>query len=408
MNLNNKWKKTAAVLALVCMTGCGAKGLEGDFAEMADTENVETRDNQQDVSSLGEVQAEAGQMKKDELTLLPELFDGTGMRIWNGKGNTLLALKEDTLYLYDVESARIKARAETELSDAAVLYPCKDGYFAIDWTIKGEPEAETLDDGSMLMEVDGAVEYLGIFFDDSLKETRKILLNDIVENPECDVWTVSSDGSMLGYYDPWDGLNLYDLNSQKKQNLLKVEMEETGARLLGINALFFEEGKSGIVFTGQTDQNGSTFASWGRISMDGTGFENHMMERDFGTAVGYHDGKLLIGEDSIFYKGGVAFVDVETEKAVYYTDIDRDLPISGPYFSADGTVFATAALDTEQMEISIYSTADFSLLYKETIKDDREEMFYRSPQICLFPEIQTCIVSMGGHNDIPQKTVLLI
>ena len=81
--------------------------------------------------------------------------------------------------------------------------------------------------------------------------------------------------------------------------------------------------------------------------------------------------------------------------------------MSGPYFSADGTVVATAALDTNQMEISIYRTADFSLLYKEVISDDMEEMFYRSPQICLFPDFKTCIVCMGGHNDIPQKAVLL-
>jgi hypothetical protein len=47
------------------------------------------------------------------------------------------------------------------------------------------------------------------------------------------------------------------------------------------------------------------------------------------------------------------------------------------------------------------------LLYKEVIRDDREEMFYRSPQICLFPELRACIVCMGGHNDIPQKAVLL-
>lgn len=55
----------------------------------------------------------------------------------------------------------------------------------------------------------------------------------------------------------------------------------------------------------------------------------------------------------------------------------------------------------------VCQTADFSLLYKEVIRDDREEMFYRSPQICLFPELRACIVCMGGHNDIPQKAVLL-
>ncbi|MDE7414759.1 MAG: hypothetical protein K2N44_00285 [Lachnospiraceae bacterium] len=59
------------------------------------------------------------------------------------------------------------------------------------------------------------------------------------------------------------------------------------------------------------------------------------------------------------------------------------------------------------MEITVWSTADFSILYKEVIQDDREEMFYRSPQVCLFSDLRVCIVCMGGHNDIPQNAVLL-
>ena len=211
---------------------------------------------------------------------------------------------------------------------------------------------------------------------------------------------------MLGYYDQWNGLNLYDFSSQKKQKLLNPE-EMMESNLLNIDALFFEEETNDLIFTGQTNLNGSTVESWGRIGMDGTGFENHILECDFGMAVGYHDGKLLIGEDSIIFKGGMAFVDTKIGDAVFYTDIDRTLPVSGPYFSADGTVVAAAALDTNQMEISIYRTADFSLICKEVISDDREEMFYRSPQICLFTDLKTCIVCMGGHNDIPQKAVLL-
>ncbi|MDE6053033.1 MAG: hypothetical protein K2G55_04570 [Lachnospiraceae bacterium] len=72
----------------------------------------------------------------------------------------------------------------------------------------------------------------------------------------------------------------------------------------------------------------------------------------------------------------------------YKTYIKSTLPVSGPFFSADGTVFATAALDTNQMKITVWSAADFSILYKEVIQDDREEMFYRSPQVCLFSDLR--------------------
>lgn len=398
----DKWMKTIAIiLAVSCMAGCAAKDIDSQAVETVGIESMESGDGWQNLSSSGDFTMADEQTERGEIKLNPELFDGHSIKIWNGKGNTLLALKEDTLYLYDVASARIKAKSEVQLSDIASFYPYRDGYFVIDQIIKGEPAGEALDDGTTMMAIENDdLEYWGIFYDDALNEIRKIALNDIVENPGPDTWAVSDDGSMLGYYNLWDGLNLYDLSSQKKQNLM-------GGIDGDINALFFEKGKRNMIFTGQTFQGNKTLASWGRIGMDGTGFENHIMEQDFGAAVGYRDGKLLIGDGSIFFKGGMAYVDSETGEVVYHTDIDRSLPVSGPYFSEDGTVFATAALDTQQMEIAIYNTTDFSLIYKEMIRDDREEMFYRSPQICLFPELQACIVCMGGHNDIPQKSVLL-
>ena len=399
-------KLVIVMLAAICMAGCSARDSEGQSLGMVNTESVETNDNLEELSQTGDLMMEGGQTKKGKAELNSELFDGLSVRVWHGKGNTLLVLKADTLYFYDVASAQIKAKVETELSESATFYPCKDGYFAADRIMKGGA-AEELDDDPMMVEVDDDdMECLGIFYNDSLKETQKISLGDIEENAAWGLWAVSFDGAMLGYYDQWSGLNLYDLNSQKKQKLLNPE-EMMELNLLNIDALFFEEETYDLIFTGQTNLNGSTAASWGRIGMDGTGFENHILERDFGLAVGYHDGKLLIGEDSIFFKGGMAYVDTETGETMYYTDINRALPVSGPYFSADGTVVATTALDTNQMEISIYRTADFSLLYKEVISDDMEEMFYRSPQICLFPDFKTCIVCMGGHNDIPQKAVLL-
>lgn len=399
-------KLIIGILVVVCMAGCSAENSEEQSLSVVSAEITEINNNLEELSQTEDSMMEDGQTKKGKLELNPELFDGLSVRIWHGKGNTLLVLKEDTLYLYDVASAQIKAKVETELSESAAFYPCKDGYFAVDRIMKGGA-AEELDDGSVMVEVsDDDIECLGIFYNDSLKETRKISLGDIEENAAWGLWAVSFNGAMLGYYDQWNGLNLYDLNSQKKQKLMDSE-EMMGLNLLSIDALFFEEGTNELIFTGQTNLNGNAVASWGRIGMDGTGFKNHILERDFGMAAGYHDGKLLIGEDSIFFNGGMAFVDTKTGEAVFYTDIDRALPVSGPYFSADGTVVAAAALDTNQMEISIYHTAGFSLLYKEVISDDREEMFYRSPQICLFPGIKTCIVCMGGHNDIPQKAVLL-
>lgn len=202
-------------------------------------------------------------------------------------------------------------------------------------------------------------------------------------------------------------MNLYDIGSRKKQKVTDLWTSENNIDLLGASALFFDEDDSHIVFCGQTNQNGTSVPSWGLVGIDGKGYENHIMQYDLGTATGYSGKKLLFGEDSLFFGGGMGVIDTKTGKAVYNTEKVSSLPVSGPFFSDDGSVYATAALDTTRMEIAVWRTSDFSLLHKEVIEDDREEMFYRSPQVCLFPELRACIVCMGGHNDIPQKTVLV-
>ncbi|MDE6221830.1 MAG: hypothetical protein K2G51_15645 [Lachnospiraceae bacterium] len=407
--MKNKLTKTViTILTAACMTGCGAEHFAGQHLEGMKTEYVEAAFAYENMSQTRD-EVLPKQQGTDIQPLNTELFDGNAVRIWKGKENTLLAQKEDTLYLYDVVSAQIKAETQTEHWNWVDVYPYKDGYCAIGQIIKGKPNEDTASGGGPMMMVaeEMDVECMSVFYDDSLKEMRKVSLFDIVENAEVAVWSVSPDGAMLGCFDQWEGLNLYDIQNQKKVNLLEPGDEGKCPELLTIDAMFFDADNSQVVFTGQTNQNGRTVASWGRIRTDGTGLENHILQHNLGMASGYGDGKLLLGEDSIFFKGAMGFVNQETGEAVYKTDLKGALPMSGPFYSDDGTIFATAALDTNQMELTVWRTQDFSPLSKEVIQDDREEMFYRAPQVCLFPEIRVCIVCMGGHNDIPQKAVLV-
>ncbi len=233
------------------------------------------------------------------------------------------------------------------------------------------------------------------------------MLNDLVEHADIAVWSVSPDGTMLGCYDLWKGLSIYDLQGQKISNPIKAWDSDSDQEIIGVNAIFFDADNSHVVFTGNTERDGRTAVSWSRCGIDGTGLETHTLKCDLGAPTGYVGKKLLFGEDSIFFLGGMGVVDTETGEEAYKTDIKDALPISGPFFSDDATVFATVALGTNHMEVSIWQTKDFSLIHKEVIRDEREDMFYRSPQICLFPGLRGGIVCMGGHNDIPQKSVLL-
>lgn len=418
--VKNRWiKNMILILMAASMAGCGrgnqemqtayGKGGEtsGTQAINVQAESVQAADIQATNAQALSTQTENAPKDKEAQALNTELFDTSGMHIQNGKGNTLLALKGDTLYLYDVTTAQIRAETKTEKWDMVNFYPYRGGYCAIGYVRKEKPMAAGTQAAFVVEEVsDEDMECFGIFYDDSLKEKSRIRLDGIVQNAAADVWGVSPDGTVLGYYDHWEGLNLYDLEDGKKQRLLDVWTKESGSEFLSVNAIFFDE-DGGVVFSGQSDQNGSTVPAWGRIGRDGTGLEKHILKQDLGSAAGYGGGKLLLGEDSIFFTGGVALADTETGEAVYKNDWDSTLPVSGPFFSADGTVFASAAMDTDKIELAVYRTADFSLLYRETIRDEREELFYRRPQICLFPELQVGIVCMGGHNDIPQKSVLV-
>ena len=408
--MKNKWIKTLAVtLAVVCMAGCGVKDAAGPLSEGVMAKEAEYGQNLAEKGATETKTAPKGSQDKRAAALNGELFDGRSIQIWKGKENTLLALKEDMLYLYDAVTAQIVAQTKTEEWDMLDFYSYKDGYCAIGVPKSGLPYADAEKAGEQMVgfSFEGEMGCLCIFYDNVLKETRRMVLNDIVPTAALAEWTVSHDGTMLAYCDNWEGMNLYDLNSRKKQKVTDLWTSENNIDLLGASALFFDEDDSHIVFSGQTDQNGTTVPSWGLVGIDGKGYENHILQYDLGTAAGYSGGKLLFGEDSLFFEGGMGVIDTKTGKAVYNTEKVSSLPVSGPFFSDDGSVYVTAALDTTRMEIAVWRTSDFSLLYKEVIEDDREEMFYRSPKVCLFPELRACIVCMGGHNDIPQKTVLV-
>ena len=408
--MKNKWIKTLAVtLAVVCMAGCGVKDAAGPLSEGVMAKEAESGQDLAEKVSAETKAASKGRQDKRAAALNGELFDGRSIQIWKGKENTLLALKEDMLYLYDAVTAQIVAQTKTEEWDMLDFYSYKDGYCAIGVPKSGLPYADAEKAGEQMVgfSFEGEMGCLCIFYDNVLKETRRMVLNDIVSTAALAEWTVSHDGTRLAYCDNWEGMNLYDIGSRKKQKVTDLWTSENNIDLLGASALFFDEDDSHIVFSGQTDQNGTSVPSWGLVGIDGKGYENHIMQYDLGTATGYSGKKLLFGEDSLFFGGGMGVIDTKTGKAVYNTEKVSSLPVSGPFFSDDGSVYVTAALDTTRMEIAVWRTSDFSLLYKEVIEDDREEMFYRSPKVCLFPELRACIVCMGGHNDIPQKTVLV-
>lgn len=433
----NYWKFAGAVLIISCIfAGCGRKIDDGMDEQEESVKEVEL--------SVGAADAEAVPTLPDSscLAQLPDsqdknfsqvselnrdLFDGSNMQLWDAGDERLIVLKEDTLYLYDVTKGSILAQGKTEQWFLLNVYPCNDGFCiigSIDNHIQDENGGNNENNGNngsdgkkpfftVVEEADDFITCLAVFLDESLQERDRLVLNDIVEYPDAGVWTPFPDMSGLAYFNLWDGLCFYECDTKITRQLIDFSDSGTGAftardsDLLAIDALFFDEGGEGLVFTGDTVQGNITAESWGRINLDGTGFENHIFEKNAGIATAYKNGKLLLGENSLTFEKRMAYVNVATGEEKYGTNVEGGYTICGPFFSDKGEAFAVTDIgDGNQAVLTIYSGADFSEIYREVIKDEKEEYFYSSPKIYLFDKLRVCLVCMGGYG-IPMKSFLI-
>lgn len=320
-----------------------------------------------------------------------EELDGMVTNLWYGKDCILMVNKESTLYLYDVQRGEIVQKKDIQVGDNAGVYPYNEGYCII---------------GDI-----GREKSLCVFYSEMMEETNRISLEGkIMDDPLFAVFAVSSDGSKLAFYDFWMGLNIYDIKTGELSKILDVDGDSSygdNQKILDIDALYFDEDGKKLIFSAQTDYKGSTYESWGIINIDGSSLENHILDKKLGNAITYKYGKLIFGEDSLMFCKAMGYVDTKTGSQTYSTDIPTGNTVGGPEISKDGAYFGHTKLNDKNVEISIYKTEDFSLVYQVTIADDNEEYFYRIPKVYIFDELKVGVVCLGGHNDIPLKTILI-
>lgn len=435
----NYWKFAGAIFIISCLfAGCKRKIDDG-----MDEQEKFVREVELSVGAAGDEavpvvsdSSDSTQLSGSQNKNFPQiselnrdLFDGSNMQLWNAGDERLIVLKEDTLYLYDVIKGSILAQEKTEQWFLLNVYPCNDGFCiigSIDNHISDENGGNNGNDGNskndgsgekepfftVIEEEDDFAICLAVFLDESLQERDRLVLNDIVEYPDASVWTPFPDMSGLAYFNIWDGLCIYECDAKTTRRLLDFSDSGTdvfaakASNLLAIDVLFFDEGGEGLVFTGDTAQGNFTAKSWGRINLDGTGFENHIFEKSAGVAAAYKNGKLLLGEDSLTFEKRMAYVDVATGEERYGGNVEGGYTICGPFFSDTGETFAVTDIGGgNQAVLTIYSGTDFSEIYREVI-EDKEEYFYSSPKIYLFDGLRVCLVCMGGY-EIPMKSFLI-
>lgn len=401
--IKHKKNMILSMLLLGCIL-CGCTNTSDSQSTKEDDTSTGSMSQEQPyvMAALGDVTVPGDTILSDKMSTSAEVkqldtqvFNGEAADLWYGNDNNLMVKKQDTLYLYDMTTGGVVAKTETEIRENISMYPFDKGYCVIGAT--GDSES-------------GKEKMLCIFYDEMLAETKRITLNEMIEDVLFTKFAVSADGSKLAYFDFWKGLNIHDVKTGNTKQIINVDENTSYAdrkNILIIDALYFEEGGKGLVFSAQTDKKNVTHESWGRINIDGSGLENYILDKGLGNAITFQQGRLLFGEDSLSFCSGMGYVDVKEQRQVYSTDLPSGSAVGGPKVSQKGEYFAVTKLQGKSVQISIYRTEDFSLLYQETIADDREDYFYRIPKIYLFDELKAGIICLGGHNEIPLKTVLI-
>lgn len=341
-------------------------------------------------------------------TLATDLFDGSEMDLWYGVGNTLVAYKNQQLYIYDVKSDKIQKQVSTEKWAEIEAYPFDNGLFVLGKIEDIDTNTTVNNEEVFVVEASADSRKLtGIIYNQKLQETCRIDFSKIFGDiPPCSL-AISPDGSKIAYCDIiQNGLMIYDTKMKSISKIVDLsELGEKNKHIMIFDSLFFSEDNKSIIFSAQTDQNQVTYESWGKIGVDGSGLENSIKDTNTIAACGVSNGKLIFGEDSLSYPGSMEYIDLKKGDVHKAGNVLKGSNVRGPEVSNKGEYFGISQTDNLSAKIVIYSLADYHKIYEQEIQESSEEYFYRPPNIFLFDDIKTGIVTYGGHDGIPLRTV---
>ena len=132
MKKRNKWRFAGAVLIMGwVLAGCSVPSEKGEGMESGmSVRETELSAGAADMDTLplgADSSTRSGSTKEDlpkVSELNNELFDGSDMDLWDAGNDRLIALKENTLYLYDVAGEKIIVEGKTESWFIPYIYPC--------------------------------------------------------------------------------------------------------------------------------------------------------------------------------------------------------------------------------------------------------------------------------------------
>lgn len=389
-------KKTiTAILAaslLLLSTGCSAR--TPDTEELPDTS----------VSAAPSLTAAASPSPKaDSISPSANIFNsadiqGSIREIFYGNGDFIVVLAEQ-LCLYDTQSGNVTAAVSYPLDSYSKIQPIQGGFAAI-----GRLSSDSSSGDRMSGDENS---FFCIFYDEALKETSRIYLNELIAKDDfiIDVENiaVSTDGRQIAIASI-NALSLYNTDSKSLQTLLDFSRELVfhDLTLLLIQQIAFVSGNSQLAFLGDSIAEGQqdSITTYGTIRTDGSEFYNFSNSNySIGESLLALDHLLVLPENFMKASGKLLTYTIDTkEEHLYPLTVPRE-GRDGVYLSAQGDYFATAQLKETSLILRIYERSSGKLLHEETVSDTEALYFARIPHILLLDNSKTCIVLLGARQE---------
>ena len=245
-----------------------------------------------------------------------------------------------------------------------------------------------------------------VFYDFSLKKGQEILLSNIFGKKmdifDDDSIAVSHDGKKIAIIDAKKHIYLYRSGKKKVKKIWKDGRKEVidGVEVkLGFYKIAFAADDSSIMCMGtsflasETEDEGTP--AWETLALNGN---VQRLTRD----ASYHPEDMyvypkyiVLPEEFEHASGRLLKADVKGGKKACLSFSHKEEGKEGVYVSSDGQYFATACLEKNKMVVRVYDMEKGTLLKEKTLKDKKEEYFYRCPMIFLLDDARSCIVFMG-------------
>lgn len=355
-------------------------------------------------SQSGAPQSPASSGGQPGASALPACFDASA---FSGKvrqaayaGKATVLVLADELCLYDTQTGNVAASSPCPLDSLARLVPFAGGYAAIGRQV-GRAESGGLD-------AKGDNRLLCILYDEALRETKRLELNDMLPAGSYviseDCVALSPDGAKLAAA-TLDGLYLCDIGSGDVTPLVDFASPApmNGLLLVGIQQLDFVAGGAKIAFlgsslpaAGQADE--FSVNTYGTLNPDGSELENLYRQ---GYAVGEEllarNDLLALPEDFTKTEGRLLCRAVGSGEETLLSFTTPGEGRDGVYLSQQGEYFATAALG-EGLTIRVYERATGRFVQEQTIANADPLYFARIPRVLLLDDSRTCIVLLATRQ----------